>query len=123
MKAADFIQGNISENDLTGVPTTIKNWLLYKESEQRKEIDKYINLFNVQFETKTDVSDKTPIIMTGSPKDFGYNTKADFLKAHPEYIETTNWKECKILFTDDLNSTSGKMQKATKLGIEIKNYF
>ena len=122
-KAADYIQGLISKNDLTGVPNTIKSWLLDNNSTNRKEIDNYINLFNIKFEDKVDTSDKTPIIMTGSPKDFGYNTKSDFIKAHPEFIETTNWKECKILFTDDLNSTSGKMVKAQKLGIEIKNYF
>ena len=35
---------------------------------------------------------------------------------------TTVWSECKILFTDDLNSTSSKMKKANKLGIKIKTY-
>ncbi|MBO6271199.1 hypothetical protein J6O48_00305 [bacterium] len=60
--------------------------------------------------------------MTGSPKPFGYNTKKDFLNAHPEYIETTSWTDCKILFTDDLSSTSGKMKKAAKAGIPIKTY-
>lgn len=48
--------------------------------------------------------------------------KKDFLNIHPEYEETTVWSECKILFTDDLNSTSSKMKKANKLGIEIKTY-
>ena len=67
-------------------------------------------------------SDKIPVILTGSPKECGYNTKADFLSQHPEYVETTKWDECKILFTDDLNSTSSKMEKAKKKGIEIKCY-
>ena len=66
--------------------------------------------------------DKIPVIMTGSPKEFGFNTKKDFLAAHPEYVETTEWKNCSILFTDDLSSTSGKMKKAQKLGIAIKLY-
>ena len=61
--------------------------------------------------------------MTGSPKEFGYNTKKDFIDAHPEYVDAgTDWKICKILFTDDLSSTSGKMKKAQKNGIEIKLY-
>lgn len=67
-------------------------------------------------------SDKIPVILTGSPKECGYSTKADFLAKHPQFVETTKWNECKILFTDDLNSTSSKMEKAKKLGIEIKRY-
>ena len=67
-------------------------------------------------------SDKIPVIMTGSPKAFGFNTKKDFLAAHPEYVETTSWNDCKILFTDNLNSTSGKMKKAAKAGIPVKLY-
>ena len=67
-------------------------------------------------------NDKIPVIMTGSPKAFGFNTKKDFLAAHPEYVETTEWKNCKILFTDNLNSTSGKMKKAAKAGIPVKLY-
>ena len=67
-------------------------------------------------------SDKIPVILTGSPKECGFKTKADFLAQHPEYVETTKWDECKILFTDDLNSTSSKMDKAKKKGIEIKRY-
>jgi len=123
-KAADYIQGIISEDDLTGVPSLIKSWLLNDKSDQRQEIDKYINLFKVQYEKKTSShdSEKIPIIMTGSPKDYGFTTKADFLKQHPEYVETTNWKECKILFTDDINSQSSKMMKASKLGITIQEY-
>ena len=44
------------------------------------------------------------------------------LEAHPEYVETTSWSDCKILFTDDLASNSGKMKKAQKAGIEIREY-
>jgi hypothetical protein len=60
--------------------------------------------------------------MTGSPKACGFNTKADFLMKHPEYVETSKWNECQILFTDDLDSYSSKMQKAKKMGITIKKY-
>lgn len=63
------------------------------------------------------------IIMTGSPKKCtGDALKAYWLAAHGKLEETTSWKEAKILFTDDLNSTSSKMQKAKKLGIEIRTY-
>ena len=69
-----------------------------------------LDISDIEEETVSD--DVIPIIMTGSPKEFGYATKKDFLNAHPEYVETTDWKACKILMTDDLNSTSGKMKKA-----------
>ena len=79
-----------------------------------------LDISDIEEETVSD--DVIPIIMTGSPKEFGYATKKDFLNAHPEYVETTDWKACKILMTDDLNSTSGKMKKAQKNGIQIKLY-
>ena len=60
--------------------------------------------------------------LTGSPKSHNYDTKNDFLAKHPQFVETTKWEECKILITDDLNSTSTKMEKAKKKGIEIKTY-
>ena len=44
------------------------------------------------------------------------------MSKNPEYIETTKWNECQILFTGDVNSTSLKMEKANKLGIEIREY-
>ena len=47
----------------------------------------------------------------------------DTEKVVQEYIETTDWNECQILMTDDLSSTSGKMKKAQKKGIEIKQYY
>lgn len=122
--AAEYIQGNIDQTGLIGVHTEIKNWLLDPESEERRLIQYYIDLFGIKFVEKSKpAEDAIAIIMTGSPKDFGYATKSDFLTKHPEYYETTNWKECEILFTDDMLSSSSKMQKAQKLGIEIKQYF
>ena len=59
------------------------------------------------------------VILTGGPDGM---TKKEWLKNHPEYEETTKWSECKILFCNDLNSTSSKMKKAQNLGIEIKLY-
>lgn len=107
------------EVDTKGIPTTII---------ELSEDNKY--QFNVSYMVKSlginlleeESSDKIPVILTGSPKECGYNTKADFLAKHSQFVETTKWNECKILFTDDLNSTSSKMEKAKKLGIEIKRY-
>lgn len=68
-------------------------------------------------------SEKIPVVMTGSPKSFGYSTKAEFLAAHPEYTDVgSSVKDCKILFTDDLSSTSGKMKQAAKYGVEVRLY-
>jgi hypothetical protein len=83
----------------------------------------YMKPFGISYvEANVSSDDKIPVIMTGSPKACGFNTKADFLMKHPEYVETSKWNECQILFTDDLESDSSKMQKAKKLGITIKRY-
>ena len=108
--------------DSKGIPTVVK------ELSENKDIidmieDEYIKPFGISYvENIVSSGDKIPVIMTGSPKACGFNTKADFLANHPEYVETTKWNVCQILFTDDLDSDSSKMQKAKKLGITIKKY-
>jgi len=63
------------------------------------------------------------IVMTGSPKKFGFKTKAEFLAKFPDFVECSMSDSfCKYLITDDLNSTSGKMKQAMKKNIEIKTY-
>jgi len=63
------------------------------------------------------------VVLTGSPKVFGYKTKAEFLTKFPNLFECSmSDAECKYLITDNLNSTSGKMKQAAKKGIEIKTY-
>ena len=108
--------------DSKGVPTVVQE---LSESDQvlRMIEEEYMKPFGISYvEANVSSDDKIPVIMTGSPKACGFNTKADFLAAHPEYVETTKWNECQILFTDDLESDSSKMQKAKKLGITIKKY-
>ena len=63
---------------------------------------------------------KTYIIMTGEPNN--YDTKQDFLNAHPEYENTTSWTKCQLVFTNSLESNTGKMKKAREKGITIKLY-
>ena len=106
--------------DTKGVPVVVK------EMSENEDIivmieSEYIKPFGVSY-VEASVVIGIPVIMTGSPKACGFNTKADFLSKHPEYVETTKWNECQILFTDDLDSHSSKMQKAKKLGITIKKY-
>lgn len=103
------------------------SWAFDKDSKESRfvlSVLRYLNredLLNKKEEKQND-SSKIKIIMTGSPKEFGYKTKGEFLDKHPEYEETSKWDKCQILFTDDLSSESSKMKKARKLKIEIKTY-
>ena len=64
--------------------------------------------------------EKTYIIMTGEPNN--YSTKGEFLAAHPEYEETTSWKKVQIVFTNSIDSNTGKMKKAKEKGITLRIY-
>ena len=60
---------------------------------------------------------------TGSPKSAGYKTKEDFLAAaKAKGYHHVGLKDAKVLFTDDLNSTSSKMTTAKAKGIKIMLY-
>ena len=63
------------------------------------------------------------ICMTGSPKNFGYKTKEEFISqfSNVEEVSVTDAK-CNYLITDDLNSKSGKMKAAEKKGVKIVTY-
>ena len=63
----------------------------------------------------------TGVTLTGSPKTFGFKTKAEFLAKFPNLYEC-DLKDASFLITDDLNSTSSKMKTADKKGIAIKTY-
>lgn len=113
----------------SSLPAESYQWALNSNSRQYYMVIKAIEMLDMGLEdfqsqeTKDDFDgEKQKIIMTGSPEEFGYKTKAVFLQQHPELEETTSWKEIDILVTDDLESNSGKMQKARKLGILIKTY-
>lgn len=64
--------------------------------------------------------DQIPVILTGEPTTAA--TKDEFIRNHPEYRVTTSWKEVKIVFTNSLDSNTGKMKKAREKGIEIRQY-
>lgn len=80
----------------------------------------YINVRNLEQDSEQNF--EATYEMTGSPKDFGFKTKSEFQKKIP------NWKHQKLdskttyLITDDLSSTSSKMNKAIKLGVQIITY-
>ena len=65
-------------------------------------------------------ANQIPVILTGEPND--YKSKGEFLSCHPEYRVTGSWKEVQIVFTNSLDSNTGKMKKAREKGIEIRIY-
>jgi DNA ligase (NAD+) len=62
--------------------------------------------------------------MTGSPKSAGFKTKEEFIKKAKEmgFSHEGLGKGTSYLITDDYNSSSSKMSKATKLGVKIISY-
>lgn len=129
-KAAEQIENEIlceGDGDWSGLPKQAYEWLFDDKSPEYDSVyDLIFNYIDIRearekYQSKKgQKSEQIPIIMTGEPNE--YPTKADFLKAHPEYRETGSWKEVKILFTGSLESNSGKMKKARDKGIEIKLY-
>lgn len=69
---------------------------------------------------ETGYNEKIPVILTGEPNN--YASKAEFLKCNPIYRMTGSWKECQIVFTNSLDSNTGKMKKAREKGIKIMLY-
>ena len=116
----------ITADDFKGLNSEAWSWVLDGQSVEWEALDYLYEFFEGKGKnifTRIDLNNQDDsqikIIMTGGPEGM---TKKEWLAKHPEYIETTKWNECKILFCNDLNSTSSKMKKAQKLGIEIKLY-
>ena len=103
------------------LPNYRTEWVLSKQSDEFIKLEKLLKSMGKELKDfHLEESNQTLCILTGSPKQ--YKTKAEFLKANPEYKETSSFKEAKVLFTGDLNSTSSKMVKAKKLGLDIREY-
>ena len=114
--------------DWSHLATEGYNWVFDKNSEQYQEImdilkylGKNIEDFKVQHQeaTKT-ASEQIPVILTGEPNN--YKSKGEFLKLNPQYRNTGSWKEVQIVFTNSLESNTGKMKKAREKGIRIELY-
>jgi hypothetical protein len=61
--------------------------------------------------------------MTGSPRVFGFKTKEEFVAyAKSKGYHHSGLKDGKVLFVDDLNSSSSKMKTAQAKGIKIMLY-
>ena len=105
-------------------------WVFNKESEEFKLLESVMNYIGKDIEYYKSLNsinnmnennqNKTFVILTGEPNN--YLTKNDFLKHHPEYEVTGSWKKVQIVFTNDINSNTGKMKQARAKGIEIRVY-
>ena len=118
------------EPDFTGLNYAGYSPFLNKQSEEYKLVLQFIDIlttngFKIHTEEKVQISaDTIKYEMTGSPKEFGFAKKEEFVKLLKEhnYAHTGLDKSTNILITDDLTSSSSKMAKAKKLGVEIMTY-
>lgn len=114
--------------DFEHLATEGYQWVKNENSNERKEINEILNKigmtiddFKVVHEAiKKNTSNQIPVILTGEPND--YKSKGEFLACHPEYRQTGSWKEVQIVFTNSLESNTGKMKKAREKGIELRLY-
>lgn len=114
--------------DFEHLATEGYSWVMNKESNEYKTVLNVLNSIgksvedfkSVHEKIKKATSNQIPIIMTGEPND--YKSKGEFLACHPEYRNTGSWKEVQIVFTNSLDSNTGKMKKAREKGIEIRLY-
>ena len=104
------------------------SWCTNKDSIEMNQIYTVLNNvgysiddFKKKSESSTiNMSNQIPVILTGEPND--YKSKGEFLSCHPEYRLTGSWKEVKIVFTNSMDSNTGKMKKAREKNIEIRLY-
>lgn len=114
--------------DFEHLATEGYQWVKNEESNERKEINEILNKLGMSIddfkviheEIKKTTSNQIPVILTGEPND--YKSKGEFLACHPEYRQTGSWKEVQIVFTNSLESNTGKMKKAREKGIELRLY-
>ena len=116
--------------DWFGLNKDAYSWVFNNESEEFKLLESVMNYIgkdityykslNTINNMNENNQNKTFVILTGEPNN--YLTKNDFLQHHPEYELTGSWKKVQIVFTNDLNSNTGKMKQARAKGIEIRVY-
>lgn len=114
--------------DFTSMASEGYEWVFDKISNNYKELEYIVNSLGKTFddfkerivEDEVSSEDKIPVILTGEPND--YASKAEFIRLNPQYRVTGKWTEVQIVFTNSLESNTGKMKKAREKGIEIKLY-
>lgn len=117
-----------SSADWSHLATEGYSWVYDQESWQYKQVEQILNHLGKNFddfkvqheESKKITSDQIPVILTGEPNN--YKSKGEFLKLNPQYRMTGSWKEVQIVFTNSLESNTGKMKKAREKNIKIELY-
>lgn len=124
-QCANYLTGQ--PYDFTHLATEGYEWCMDVDSENHTRLCELLHKLSKTFDDfkprEDEIEQKSnqiPVILTGEPND--YPTKAAFLKAHPEYRVTGSWKEVQIVFTNSLESNTGKMKKAREKNIEIRLY-
>lgn len=130
LKASEQIEKYLTgqDYDFGHIPGVAYEWVLDKTSENYIYLTNILNYIGRTFddfkkrsiEKQEDNSDKIPVILTGEPNN--YSSKSEFLQYNPQYRMTGSWKEVKIVFTNSMDSKTGKMKKAIEKGIEIRLY-
>lgn len=125
---ANKLLGN--EYGFTSMASEAYEWCFNNNSSQIIQLNEILDKLGFSLEffkqkqqaiiTASKDIDKIPVILTGEPNN--YSSKAEFIRCNPQYRVTTKWKECKIVFTNSLDSNTGKMKQAKAKGIEIKIY-
>ncbi len=103
-------------------------WVYDTNSWQYQNVMKILNHLGKNFddfkfqhqEAVKESSNQIPVILTGEP--VNYKSKGEFLKLNPQYRNTGSWKEVQIVFTNSMDSNTGKMKKAREKNIEIRLY-
>lgn len=129
-KVAEAIQNYLllGEENFEHLAEKAWSWCKNPNSDQMTDLynvlehcGKTLDIFKQELQYVNETKrDQIPVILTGEPNN--YATKDAFLREHPEYRMTGSWKEVKIVFTNSLDSNTGKMKKAREKGIEIRLY-
>lgn len=114
--------------DFRGLEKKVINQLKSKENEILESKQLLENLgCKILLPKEIIQSDDTNIItfvLTGSPREFGFKTKSEFIKNLPENCQEVGKlsSETNYLITNDVNSSSSKTKTAKKLNIKIVTY-
>ncbi|WNN12403.1 NAD-dependent DNA ligase [Chryseobacterium phage MA9V-2] len=110
----------------------INKWArTFLDSEVFEQLIKCIIIFDERIDWSTEVkqevsADALKIMMTGSPKNFGYKTKDVFMAYLTEkgidFVEVGKIAECDVLIADSVDGNSSKLKDARNKGKEIKTY-
>lgn len=80
-----------------------------------------VNFDEVIIKTEPSADSKS-YVLTGSPKEHGFKTKAEFQALVLNWSEAKKIKDADFLITDDVASSSSKTKEANKLGKQIITY-